>query len=80
VSGHGIKHVTFAVDNRSVKTLTRPNVGRTGWRYTAVISHTRYGRHLLALHYVDACDGGRAASTIFARVAAIRTIVPRFTG
>lgn len=45
VSGPAIKQVTFTLDGRKWKTVTKPNVGSTGFRATRSAKSLGYGSH-----------------------------------
>ncbi len=79
VQGAGVKEVVLSLDGRTARTLTRPNLGHDGYRYSVTVAHTRYGTHRLTVRYVGVC-APHAYSTSFTRPAPTRVINPTFTG
>jgi hypothetical protein len=79
VHGSGIKRVVFAINGRTVKTLTKPNSG-SAFVYTVQVSKGRYGSHVLTAKITDNCGNPKTDGINYSRIAATRTVVPKFTG
>jgi hypothetical protein len=79
VHGTGIKSVVFSIDGRKVKTLTKPNSG-SAFSYAVPVSKGRYGSHQLTAKITTNCGSPKTDGLSYSRVAAIRTVVPKFTG
>jgi hypothetical protein len=80
VHGSSIKSVTFTLDGRKVKTLSKPTSAGT----FAVHLNLRSGRaHHLSMHVVFTASSKTSATTLhktLARCAAVRRVLPTFTG
>ena len=80
VRGSGIKRVVFYVDGHKVKTLTKPNSGKTGFAYTVPVSAGRYGTHTLATKTTTNCGNPKTNTLSYSRLVPARAVVPKFTG
>jgi hypothetical protein len=81
VSGKRIVKVTFYVDNKKVKTLTKPNKGG-GWTLSVAMRKVAYGSHRVHAKVEFAKSSGTAAKTLqlaFTRCGA-SNVKPQFTG
>jgi len=81
VSGQNIRRVTFTIDGRAVRTLTRPNRGS---RYVLPIRPNRLARgtHRVLARTLFTPESGARARTlrvVFQRCARVAG-APRFTG
>jgi hypothetical protein len=81
VSGKRIVKVTFYVDNKKVKTLTKPNKGG-GWTLSVAMRKVAYGSHRVHAKVEFAKSSGSPAKTLqlaFTRCGASNA-KPQFTG
>lgn len=84
VTGRSIARVTFTVDGKKVKTLTRPNRGRT-WQLSVRLRGLRYGAHRVRAKIEFAPASQTAPKTLpvsFSRCrsGAVKPAAPKFTG
>lgn len=80
VTGSGIKSVVFYIDGHAVKTLKKPNSGKTGFAYTVPVSKGRYGTHTLTTKTTTLCGEPQDSSLRYSRAVPARAVIPRFTG
>jgi hypothetical protein len=81
VSGRRIVKVTFYVDNKKVKTLTKPNKGRR-WSLSVAMRKVAYGSHRVTAKVEFAKSSGTPTKTLrlaFNRCGA-SNVRPQFTG
>jgi hypothetical protein len=81
VNGKRIVKVTFYVDNKKVKTLTKPNKGGS-WRLSVAMRKVAYGTHRVYAKVEFAKSSGTPAKTLrlaFTRCGA-SNVKPQFTG
>jgi hypothetical protein len=81
VSGKRIVKVTFYVDNKKVKTLTKPNKG-SGWTLSVAMRQVAYGSHRVYAKVEFAKSSGTPTKTLrlaFTRCGA-SNVKPQFTG
>jgi hypothetical protein len=81
VSGKRIVKVTFYVDNKKVKTLTKPNKGG-GWTLSVAMRNVAYGSHRVYAKVEFAKSSGTPTKTLrlaFTRCGA-SNVKPQFTG
>jgi len=80
VTGGGLKKVVFALDGRTVKTLTKPNLSGNRYELSVTVSSTRYGSHKITATATNTCNKAVTDGVVFTRNVPVKPVVPKFTG
>jgi hypothetical protein len=78
--GTDIKSVTFSLDGRPIKTLTKPNLSGGRFQVQVQTKDTRYGAHRITAAVTMLCGPAQTNNVSFMHALPAIKVVPHFTG